>query len=361
MRLRTYGLRLLALVLALSLLAGCGTSAAAQTAAETISYTDDSGRTLEIPKEIQAVVPSGSLAQMVLLSLCPEKLVGLSSNLSRMQKRYIAQEYTDLPVLGSYYGGASTMNFEEVIGSKPDLIIDVGETKTTIQEDMNSIQESTQVPAIFIGGSLTQLADAYRKLGTLLDCEEKGNQIADYIDGVLADIQEKAATIPESEKITVMYGDGAYGLDAKSADSIHGEIIELVGAVNVAETYTDGGVSMEQVLLWDPDVVILSPDANYDEIFEDEVWAAVRAVQTGQVYEVPYGPYNWIDKPPSVQRVLGIQWLAQLLYPEVYQYDMTAVAQEFYKLFYDYDLTAEEAQALMANSIYVETTNADEN
>jgi iron complex transport system substrate-binding protein len=118
---------------------------------------------------------------------------------------------------------------------------------------------------------------------------------------------------------------------------------------------------MEQVLLWDPDVVILSPDANYDEIFEDEVWAAVRAVQTGQVYEVPYGPYNWIDKPPSVQRVLGIQWLAQLLYPEVYQYDMTAVAQEFYKLFYDYDLTAEEAQELMENSIYVETTNADEN
>jgi iron complex transport system substrate-binding protein len=73
-------------------------------------------------------------------------------------------------------------------------------------------------------------------------------------------------------------------------------------------------------------------------------------VQEGAVYEVPYGPYNWMDRPPSVQRVLAVKWLANLLYPEVFDYDMVAEAQAFYQLFFHYELTQEEARALLANS-----------
>ena len=45
--------------------------------------------------------------------------------------------------------------------------------------------------------------------------------------------------------------------------------------------------------------------------------------------------------------VLGVWWLGNLLYPEVYDYDMTAKAQEIYKMFWNYDLTAEEAAAML--------------
>ena len=87
------------------------------------------------------------------------------------------------------------------------------------------------------------------------------------------------------------------------------------------------------------DVVVLSPEANYDEIFDDPAWASVAAVQTGAVYEAPCGPYNWMDRPPSVQRVLAVKWLGNLLYPELFDYDMITETQEFYRLFFHYELT----------------------
>jgi iron complex transport system substrate-binding protein len=48
--------------------------------------------------------------------------------------------------------------------------------------------------------------------------------------------------------------------------------------------------------------------------------------------------------------ILGIWWLGNLLYPELYDYDMVQVAQEIYKLFWNYDLSVEEASAMLANS-----------
>ena len=105
--------------------------------------------------------------------------------------------------------------------------------------------------------------------------------------------------------------------------------------------------SMEQIYLWDPDVLILSPDANYDEIFDDPMWQTVSAVQTGHVCEVPGEPYPWLGRPPSVQRVLGLKWLGNLLYPELFDDDMIEETQRFYRLFYHYELTREAAKALL--------------
>ena len=56
------------------------------------------------------------------------------------------------------------------------------------------------------------------------------------------------------------------------------------------------------------------------------------------------------NSPPSVNRVLGIWWLGNLLYPELYDYDMAQVAQEYYGLFWHYDLTAEEAEHMLSRS-----------
>ena len=106
-------------------------------------------------------------------------------------------------------------------------------------------------------------------------------------------------------------------------------------------------VSMEQILIWNPEIVILAPDSCYDDIYGDKLWARVDAVKNRRVYEVPIGPYNWLDRPPSVQRVLGILWLGNIVYPEQYDFDIAEKAQEFYRLFFRYDLSAEEARELL--------------
>lgn len=106
-------------------------------------------------------------------------------------------------------------------------------------------------------------------------------------------------------------------------------------------------------MMWDPDLVILAPDSCYEDIFDDEAWAEITAVKTGNVYESPLGPYSWIDRPPSVQRILGIQWAGNLIYPEVFSYDIKERAKEFYELFFHYEISDAELDELMKNSVRV--------
>ena len=93
------------------------------------------------------------------------------------------------------------------------------------------------------------------------------------------------------------------------------------------------------------------PGSIYAAVKDMPEWQTVTAIQNGEYYEVPFGPYNWMGFPPSVQRYLGMMWMSQLLYPEAAQYDLYEVVKEYYALFYHAELTSEQFDALIANSI----------
>lgn len=324
---------------------------------ETWKFTDSCGRTVDLPVEVEHIVPSGALAQTVLYTLCPDKLQSLSAALTRVQKQYIDKKYWNLPVTGQFYGGGATVNYEEIIRAAPDVIIDIGEAKEHIAADMDELQEQTGIPTIFVEASLANMAGAYETLGKITGETAQAAACAAYVRKTLSEAAAFSAQIPKNERKRVLYAQGEYGTEVLGVGSVHAEVLDYVAAENVAKLSTvasQGGneVSMEQIYLWDPQVLILSPEANYDEIFKDPVWANVRAVKDGAVYEVPAGPFNWMDRPPSVQRVLAVKWLGNLLYPELFRYDMIEETREFYRLFFHCDLTADKARALMANSTY---------
>ena len=108
---------------------------------------------------------------------------------------------------------------------------------------------------------------------------------------------------------------------------------------------------MEQILAWNPDVILFAPESIYKTVGEDPAWQSVNAIRHGRYYEVPFGPYNWMGYPPSVQRYLGMMWMAQLLYPETAQYDLYAEVANYFRLFYHCDITEEQYHALVAGSI----------
>ena len=86
-------------------------------------------------------------------------------------------------------------------------------------------------------------------------------------------------------------------------------------------------------------------------ITTDSRWGGVESSQNKQVYEIPRAPYHCIDRPPSVTRINGFKWLGNLLYPDIYTYDIISEDRDFYKQFYHYDLTVEEAEELLVNSL----------
>jgi len=345
---------------AVMLFSGCGGGEADYDPLEgvsTITFTDDCGREVEIPETITKVAPSGSVSQMVLMTIAPEALVGLSASPSTDQMEYFPESTWELPTFGQFYGSKANLNMEALIAAQPQVIIDIGDKKNNHDKDMDKIQRQTGIPTIFIETTLDKMPDAYRTLGKLLGKEEHCNELADYIESTVAYAEDQAKTIGDADRKSVYYGTGASGLDCNANGSVQADVIDIIGAKNAVvgtEVSDKGGgtlINMEQLYKFDPDVIIVTLDGIYSVIDEgDKSWADLKAVKNGDYYEIPGIPYCWMSGPPSVNRILGIWWLGNLVYPDKYDYDMISKAQEYYKLFFDYDLSDEEAKAMLENS-----------
>jgi iron complex transport system substrate-binding protein len=339
-------------------LSGCGgASHTSASGADTFLFTDSCGRQVELPKDITRVAPSGAVATLILATIAPEYMVSVSSSPSSSQYQYLPKELIKLPTTGQLYGTKSNINLEVLLSAKPQLIIDLGDPKDGIAEAMSTLQKQTGIPTIYVRADIKYMASAYRTLGSILKGKnEQGEKLASFIDGTVAMARENAAKIDPKKRVSVMYTSGTSGLNANARGSIQSQVPALVGADNaiVVDEVIDknGGntIGMEQLYLSDPDVILFASGSIYAAVANDPTWSKLSAVRKGAVYEIPGLPYNWMSNPPSVNMVLGIWWLGNLLYPDLYQYDMKEKAKEIYRLFWNYNLTDEEAAAMLANS-----------
>ena len=168
---------------------------------------------------------------------------------------------------------------------------------------------------------------------------------------------DRIVSIADSvDKVNLLYITGDEGLNVIAQGSYHAEVIDLISN-NLAvvdepsSKGTGNEVDMEQILNWNPDVILFAPGSIYDTVAGNESWQTISAIQSGKYYEVPMGPYNWMGFPPSVQRLLGMTWMAKVLYPEAADYDLYTEVSTYFELFYHCDLTQAQYDALVANSI----------
>ena len=353
MKVKKWLAMLLAVVMVLSL-AACGAQSSPQTDDTTRVFTDSVGREVEVPAQIDKVALSGPMAQIVLFALCPDKLVGVSNAWSTEAEQYLDEKYFTMPEIGQLYGGKGELNPETLLQSGAQIVIDVGEPKGSIAEDLDALQEQTGIPFVHITATTETTGDAYRMLGDLLNMKDEAETLAAYCEN----IYDRTVSIAGSvEKANVLYVTGDMGQNVIAAGSYHAEILDLLtnNLAVVDEPSSKGTgteVSMEQILTWDPDVVIFAPESIYDTVADDAAWQSVTAIKNGAYYEVPFVPYNWMGFPPSVQRYLGMMWLSKVLYPDATaEYDLFSDVQEYYKLFYHCDLTQAQYDALVANSL----------
>jgi len=343
--------------------AACGTGTApgkepAQPSAdventETYIFADDADREVEVPREITRLVPSSLLAQIVLYSIAPDLFVGISSEWNDSARGIIDDSHFSLPCFGNLYSSAD-LNIEELALTAPQIIIDIGEPKTSIREDLDTLQEQTRIPSVYISTSLETLPETYRRLGALLGREEKGEELAQRCEEIYSrtlSIMEKVG----DEKVDALYILGEEGLSVLANSSYHAELMDMLTnnlAVvdNPLSKGTGNEVTMEQIALWDPEFIVFGPGSIYGTAAERETWANLEAIASGSYVEVPDSPHNWMNMPPSAQRYLGLIWLPAVLYPAYCDYDVQAEIMEYYALFYDCDLTEEQYETITANA-----------
>ena len=198
----------------------CGCSPQSSTRVDMRLFVDSAGREVEIPVRIGKIAPSGPYAQIILYTLCPDKLIGLSDPFTKIQKRYIEEKYINLPIFGKLYGSMGTFNLEAILKAAPDIIIDMGEKKTGIGADLDTIQSQTGIPVIFIEATLETMADAYNTLGEMLGLTELSSEMSGYIRDVLAFAEDVRDGIPEAERPRVLYSQGEYGNEVNGKGSV---------------------------------------------------------------------------------------------------------------------------------------------
>ena len=354
------GILLLASIM-LSSISGCATTPPdLSNPEETRIFVDSLGREVEIPMEVTRVAVSGTLAEMMVFAIAPDSLVGLAESFNEDEKEYIGEEYHDLPALGALYGSKGTMNFESLLATDPDIIIDLGEPKGDIIADMDSLQDKTGIPTIHITTYLDTTAEVFRTLGDILNRPEDAELLATYCEETLATTTDMMADI---EKKNAIYLVGDDGLNVIAQGSYHSELLSMMlNNVAVVEQPSSSGmgnrIDMEQLMLWDPEHIIFSTDSVYNIVSDDPRWNSLQAIEYGNYYEVPTGPDNWMGFPPSVQRYLGMQWLSELFYEDETQFDLKEQVCEFYNLFYHSDLSDTQYEELMGNSVLKSDANS---
>ena len=321
--------------------------------AQTRSVVDDAGRTVEIPEQIERVMAAGPPAAVLLYALAPDRMVGWVTAPNERARQFIAEPYRDLPEHGRLTGRGGTANIEAVLAMQPDVIIDVGTVDDTYASLADRVQEQTGIPYLLIAGRFADTAQTIRKAGEVLGEGETAERLAGYAEASLARLETAIAAVPQDERPRVYYGRGPDGLETGLAGSINMEVLDAVGAVNVAASAGAGGlanVSVEQVLSWNPDVILTLDPAFHRSVGANPLWAGIAAVETGRIYRAPTLPFGWFDTPPGVNRLMSAAWLAGILYPDHVDMDLRAETRDFYRLFYHVEVDDAQLDALLAGA-----------
>ena len=345
-------------------LAGCRSEAGDEFFRNIRTVTDHAGRTVQIPtvNALERIYYTSGLAQVYVFSLAPELQGGTALQFTKDELKYLPPGTDELLYMGSLSSGGE-IDREMLIREDIQLVFSISGVALTAANisDGEELQEATGIPVVFVDGSFTNVMNAYRFVGEIMGQTERAEKIASYCEKVFNEVGEALVDVKDEERVSLYYAEGPFGLATEPDISQHALTFEVAKARNVAAAvplagtgYGMSNVSLESVIKWDPEVIVAWDDSvrgGADEIIRTNPdWSDIRAVKTGRVYTMPNVPFAWCDRPPGVNRFLGVQWVANMLYPDKYDVDMVEEVKKFYSTLYWIDITDEEAREILGNS-----------
>jgi iron complex transport system substrate-binding protein len=322
-------------------------------AAISADIIDMKGREVPIPDTIKKLYAPSPYGAFMMYALAPDLMSGLIFQPSEEDGKFLNKNLQGLPVIGSLSGEAQAANLEVLLRAKPDVLIVWSGKDTQVSEKMQKTMDTLNIPYVYVVvDTMADYPDAIRFLGRLLKREERAEKLAQYCAKTLQIVNAAVTGIPAAQKPRVYYAEGTDGLSTECNDSIHVELMRLAGDVDVHRCHTASHmglekISLEQVMLYNPDVIVAQERLFYDKVYNEPAWKQIKAVKEKKVFLIPRTPFNWFDRPPSVMRFLGLQWLVNRLYPEEYKIDIKKEARNFYSLFLGVDLSERDLNEVM--------------
>lgn len=309
---------------------------------------DMGGQSVEIPDVITKVFGTSPPSTYMIYTIDASLIVGLNFNHARgnnESSNMLDPRFMALPVVGGLQGGGNSMNRETLLSLHPDVVFLWNNDASS--QLAKYLFDSSKIPSINVDlESVESLPKAYLFFGEVLNRQARAKVLSDYASGAL----EKTKRVVQNnatKRPVVYYAEGADGLATECDQSFHYEAIKFAGGINPHLCPTKSGlgmekVSLEQVILYNPDIIVAQEREFFEKVKNDARWNSIKAVKEGKIFLVPKVPFNWIDRPPSFMRLLGVRWLTHILYNTPNSEQFAQEMREFYKLFLNIDLTEQQ-------------------
>ncbi|MDR0500804.1 MAG: ABC transporter substrate-binding protein [Coriobacteriales bacterium] len=363
---------------------------------------DMGGRTVMIPKNVNRLLCTNPIGTVDVYMLNPALLVGWNFKPQTADAKFLDNDAMTLPSLGVWMGAGSVPNVEEVLAQAPSVLLCFWSVDDAGVSMANSIAEQTRLPVLLCDCDIRNVAMTYRFLGEVLQDsalhfstkEERDMQsdaansatanttvsatsnaanisarldvLVEYFTKTLAMIKSTVDSISDAERKSVYLSEGKGGLQTDPVGSLHvQDALDLLKIRNVVQLPGSEGqgmgmpsVSIEQIINWAPDAVLVSEYSMsdsaksdlYNEILADANWQNVSCVKAGEVYQIPQSPFSWFGRPPSVMRLLGCLWLLEKLYPKqsaAAGIDLKSETRRFFSTCLNYELSESEIKMLL--------------
>ncbi len=304
---------------------------------DTVTITDQLGRTVSVKKDVQRIVSTYYISSSLLIALgARDKLVGIEmkADAREIYKR-AAPEFLELPAVGSGKG----VNIEEIAKLAPDVVI----LPIKLADSVAQLEE-LNIPVIVINPeTMDNFIDCVLIVSKAVGCEERGEELVGYYESIIQSTKEKTEGL---DKPTVYLSAGSDYLSTCTSKMYQNDLIQMTGGENVSASLEDGywqTISAEQLISWNPEYFFMVNYAEYsrDDILRDTRLADMEAVKNGSIFVFPSALEPWDYPTPS--SVLGILWLTNKLHPEIYSTeDYVNEAQNFYSTYFNIEVTAED-------------------
>jgi iron complex transport system substrate-binding protein len=308
---------------------------------ETLTITDQLGRTVTIPRHMTRISALHHFGGKIIFALgqqdrlVEQSLYGKEAKaLARVDPKFAAMPRTQEQT-------GHTLNYESLIALRPQCAFVYASFN---REEMHQLEEAGIKVIAVKGETIEESFAAVRLMAKVLNCEKKGEEfIADCLH-LLSLVEDRIGKLPADKRLRVVFAGPKSVYTIATGEMLQNQMLERAGAINVGDGLKGfwGDVSPEQLAAWNPDVIFIGSSlAAYgvSEVLGNSQCKAIKAVQTRKVYVFPSN-IGWWDYP-APQCVLGVLWTAKILYPDLFtDVDVLIIADEHYAKYVGHTFTA---------------------
>ena len=315
--------------------------------AETVTVIDSTGRSVDVALPAERLVSAYGIGTFYVYALgAGDRLVaawyvGLKS-VSQATAPFHVLEPRLADILRS-----GDPNVEDLAARNADLVLADASRHGSLVAPMQALR----VPTVLLAPETAQgVVDTTLLLGAVLGPEAQARAhslVADFyrVYGMAAVATSGTASTSWPRVLFL----GSSPLQVASGAMYQTQLVRAAGGVSVSADLAGSWntASLEQILVWNPDVLVIPSYGNYTpaDLLANADWQSVRAIQTGRVAKMPR-VFGTMDTPLP-ESLLGVIWLSAFLHPETSPFDVSAEAQAFYETYYGYVLSPAEADAFL--------------